>query len=35
MDDKPFIIMPFVKHGNVRDYVRANQKCDRVRIVSS
>jgi hypothetical protein len=34
MDDEPFIVMPFIKRGNVRDYIHTNPQCDRVRIVS-
>ncbi|KAF8185739.1 kinase-like domain-containing protein [Pholiota molesta] len=33
MDDEPFIVMPFIKRGNVRDYIHTNPQCDRVRII--
>jgi hypothetical protein len=35
LDDKPFIVMPFLKHGNALDYIEANSNCDRQKIVSS
>lgn len=34
MDDKPFIVMPYLKNGNVRDYIRRYPDCDRLLIVS-
>jgi hypothetical protein len=33
LDDKPFIVMPFLKNGNARQYIEANPKCDRQKIV--
>ncbi|KAF8153325.1 kinase-like domain-containing protein [Crassisporium funariophilum] len=32
-DDKPFIVMPYLKNGNARDYLQSNPNCDRVRIL--
>jgi len=34
LDDKPFILMPFMRNGNVRDYIECNPDCDRQKIVS-
>jgi len=34
LDDKPFILMPLVKNGNVRDYIDCNPDCNRQRVVS-
>ena len=34
LDNKPFILMPLIKNGNVRDYISCNPDCDRQRIVS-
>jgi serine/threonine protein kinase len=33
LDDKPFIVMPYLKNGNARDYVQSHPDCDRLRIV--
>ena len=33
LDDKPFIVMPYLKNGNARDYVQKHPNCDRLRIV--
>ena len=32
-DDRPFLVMPYMKNGNARDYVQAHPECDRVQIV--
>jgi hypothetical protein len=32
-DDRPFIVMPYLKNGNVRDYVQNHPDCDRLQIV--
>ncbi|KIM73991.1 hypothetical protein PILCRDRAFT_715514, partial [Piloderma croceum F 1598] len=32
MDDRPFIVMPYLKNGNVRDYVQNYPDCDRLQI---
>ena len=34
LDGKPFIVMPFLKNGNARDYIDNNPDCDRPKIVS-
>ena len=33
LDDRPFIVMPYLRNGNVRDYIRARPGCDRLGIV--
>jgi len=33
LDNKPFIVMPFMKNGNALDYIRANTQCDLLRMV--
>jgi hypothetical protein len=33
LDEQPFIVMPYLKHGNARDYIRHHPDCDRLRIV--
>lgn len=33
LEDKPFIVMPYLKNGNARDYVGRNPQCNRLRIV--
>jgi hypothetical protein len=35
LDDKPFIVMPYLKNGNVRDYVQSHPDCDLLRIVNT
>lgn len=35
LDDRPFIVMPYLRNGNVRDYIRARPDCDRLQIVRS
>lgn len=35
LDDRPFIVMPYMKNGNARDYLRNHQDFDRVKLVSS
>jgi serine/threonine protein kinase len=32
-DDRPFIVMPFLRNGNARDYVYNHPDCDRIAIV--
>jgi serine/threonine protein kinase len=34
LDEKPFIVMPFLKNGNARDYIHNNPTCNRQKIVS-
>jgi hypothetical protein len=34
LDDDPFIVMPFLKNGNVRNYILNNPTCNRHKIVS-
>jgi len=31
-DNMPFIVMPYLKNGNARDYVRGHPDCDRLQI---
>ena len=33
LDDKPFIVMPFLKNGNARDYIYEHPECNRAKIV--
>jgi hypothetical protein len=33
MDDSPFIVMPFMKNGNVLDYIEMNPQFNRLRMV--
>ncbi|KAF8185737.1 kinase-like domain-containing protein [Pholiota molesta] len=33
LDDDPFIVMPLMKHGNVRDYLDKNPNCNRLEII--
>ena len=33
LDDKPFIVMPFLKNGNARHYIREHPDCNRAKIV--
>jgi serine/threonine protein kinase len=33
LDDKPFIVMPYLKHGNVRAYLKAHPDDNRLQIV--
>ena len=33
LDDKPFIVMPYLKNGNARDYVDGHPGCNRLLIV--
>ena len=33
LDDKPFIVMPYIKNGNVRDYIEVHPDCNRAQIV--
>ncbi|KAK2462745.1 hypothetical protein APHAL10511_005263 [Amanita phalloides] len=33
LDGRPFIVMPYHKHGNVRDYITGNPECDRLQIL--
>jgi len=32
LDDKPFIVMPYLKNGNAHDYVQSHPDCERLRI---
>jgi serine/threonine protein kinase len=34
LDDKPFIVMPFLKNGNAHDYIHNHPTCNRQKIVS-
>jgi serine/threonine protein kinase len=34
LDDKPFIVMPFLKNGNARQYMQAHPSCDRLVLVN-
>jgi len=33
LDDKPFIVMPYLKHGNVRAYLKEHPDSNRLQIV--
>ncbi|KAK2464437.1 hypothetical protein APHAL10511_003585 [Amanita phalloides] len=33
LDGRPFIVMPYHKHGNVRDFITGNPACDRLQIL--
>jgi hypothetical protein len=33
LDDRPFIVMPYMQNGNARDYVQRHPNCDRLKIV--
>jgi len=33
LDDRPFIVMPYLKNGNARDYIQSHPDCERLRIV--
>jgi len=33
LDDRPFIVMPYLKNGNARDYVEGHPSCDRLQIL--
>jgi len=33
LDDRPFIVTPFLQNGNARDYIRRNLTCDRIKLV--
>jgi hypothetical protein len=33
LDDRPFVVMPYMKNGNARDYVQRHPNCDRLKIV--
>lgn len=32
-DDRPFIVMPYLKNGNARDFIKNHPGCNRLRIV--
>lgn len=32
-DDKPFIVMPYLKNGNAREYIQRHPECDRLQIL--
>lgn len=34
LDEKPFIVMPYLKNGNSRDYLQEHPNSDRLQIVS-
>jgi hypothetical protein len=34
LDEKPFIVMPYLKNGNSRDYLQEYPNSDRLQIVS-
>ena len=34
LDDEPFIVMPWIANGNVRDYIDHHPSCDRLKLVS-
>jgi len=33
LDDKPFIVMPYMKNGNVRQYLKLHPTYDRLKLV--
>jgi hypothetical protein len=33
LDDRPFIVMPYMKNGNARQYVQQHPECNRLQIV--
>jgi hypothetical protein len=35
LDDRPFIVMPYLKNGNARDYIQNNPECDLLQIVQA
>lgn len=35
LDERPFIVMPFLKHGNCRDYLKQHPNSHRLQIVRS
>jgi hypothetical protein len=35
LDDKPFIVMPFLKNGNARHYIQTHPTFDRLVLVNS
>jgi hypothetical protein len=35
LGDKPFIVMPYLKNGNARNYIEGHPNCDRLQIVRS
>ena len=34
LDDEPFIVMPLIANGNIREYINNNPSCDRLKFVS-
>ena len=32
-DSNPFIVMPYMRNGNARDYILAKPTCDRLKLV--
>jgi hypothetical protein len=33
LDDKPFVVTPYLENGNVRVYIENHPHCDRLKIV--
>ncbi|KAF8956482.1 kinase-like domain-containing protein [Flammula alnicola] len=33
LDDKPFLVMPLIEHGNARDFIDNNPDCNRLKII--
>lgn len=34
LDERPFIVMPYLPNGNAKEYVNTHPECDRLRLVS-
>jgi hypothetical protein len=35
LDERPFIVMPFMQNGNARDYIHDHPTFDRLKLVGS